>query len=125
MRVIHLAAGLACVAAAVAGCSKADSSAAKPDSTAVLDTARVRDSIQAAFSRTNDSLAAAAAAAASAKSGNSTTGTTGETRKSGHPATSMPKKSPGGRIIGRDSMTMPVGTMDSMGKVTRIKRETR
>ncbi len=122
MKVVQLAGGVALIGAALIGCSKADSSAAKADSAAALDSARVRDSIQAAFSRTNDSLAAAAGAAGS-KPGNSTAGTTGETRKSGDRAASMPKKSPGGKIIGRDSMTMPVGTMDSMGKVTKIKRE--
>ena len=118
MRKIQLVVSLCAAGLAVSACSKKEA-APIVDSAAIAAKADsvTRDSIQSAYARTNDSLAAAAGAAAAAgvPPAASKAGTAGETRKSGDPA--------GGKIIGRDSMTMPVGTIDENGKVTKIKRD--
>lgn len=113
------AAWLACAAALALGCSK-NSAAARADSSAVQDGANAADA-----TRSSDSVAGAAAVVPVPIADSipaRTDGMTGETRKSRKPSRSNPPASTGGKIIGRDSATMPMATMDSNGKITKIKR---
>ena len=84
------------------------------DSTRAADAARSSDSIAGAASMVPAPIADSIPA--------QTDGMTGETRKSHKPSRSNPPASTGGKIIGRDSATMPIATMDSNGKITKIKR---
>lgn len=120
---------LALTAAAffMAACTTKDSSVAKEDSAEAHDSVaaiQAHDSAVAAMKHTNDSLAAAAGnAMSSGAASGSTSGMTGETRKTRGSAKSTSGSSSGGKIIGRDSFALPVGTMDENGRITKIKRD--